>query len=77
MKPFRIHLKFTKELTRNEHIKMLHITCVHQCVNSLTKILAIFLLSCKQLMGLQSLEPKLEFEGEKYEKNLGKIQLGD
>jgi hypothetical protein len=42
MKPFRIHLKFTKELTRNEHIKMLHITCVHQCVSALTKILAIF-----------------------------------
>jgi hypothetical protein len=42
MKPFKIHLKFTKELTRNEHIKMLHITCVHQCVNALTKILVIF-----------------------------------
>jgi hypothetical protein len=28
-------------------------------------------------MGLQSLEPKLEFEGAKYEHNLGKIQLGD
>ncbi len=76
MKPFRIHLKFTKELTRNEHIKMLQITCVHQCVNALTKILVIFL-KCQQLMGLQSLEPKLEFEGAKDEQNLGKIQLGD
>jgi hypothetical protein len=28
-------------------------------------------------MGLQSLEPKLEFEETKYEQNLGKIQLGD
>jgi hypothetical protein len=28
-------------------------------------------------MGLQSLEPKLEFEGVKDEQNLGKIQLGN
>jgi hypothetical protein len=34
-------------------------------------------LKCKQLMGLQSLEPKLEFEGVKDEQNLGKIQLED
>jgi hypothetical protein len=32
---------------------------------------------CKQLMGLQSLEPKLEFEGAKDEPNPGKIQFGD
>jgi len=41
------------------------------------KNLGNFFLKCKQLMGLQSLEPKLEFEGVKDEQNLGKIQLGN
>jgi hypothetical protein len=77
MKPFRIHLKFTKEFTRNKHIKMLHITCVLQRVNAFTKILAMFFFKVQQLMGLQGLEPKLEFEGAKDEQNLEKIQLGN
>lgn len=44
--------------------------CIH-------KNLRNFFWKCKQLMGLQSLEPKLEFEGAKDEQNLGKIQLGN
>jgi hypothetical protein len=44
--------------------------CIH-------KNLGNIFLKVQQLMGLQSLEPKLEFEGAKDEQNLMKIQHGD
>ncbi len=50
--------------------------CLSMC-KCTHKNLDNFFLKCEQLMGLQSLEPKLEFEETKYEQNLGKIQLGD